>query len=96
MRSNGLNRTITMSQEEADALIKSLVSAGIDKNKIKDVFADCSGPTCSASAQNCFHCHTCKGVNKVNPDALVQLQRELNASKIKNPTINQTISKLLK
>ena len=95
MRGEAINK-ITLTSKETDDLIKSLANTTIDPALIKDVFGDDCQPTCSTSAQNCFHCVKCDNYFAVNPDAMNKIKKEIDAKGIKLKNIDKIAAKVFR
>ena len=92
MKSNPLNKGISMTLAEKEGIVKGLVAAGIDRKVIDAVF-NTAAEGCT-KADNCVHTHPCNNYFKVSPDAMANLQKAMAAKGI-NPRIIPGISKLL-
>ena len=98
MEARRINKIVSISDPERDAILKSLADAGIDKKIIGGILdpkaADCP-PTCSSSAQNCWHCDGCAGYTKsFNADGIMRLKKELDAKGIDIRKLNPAVGKL--
>lgn len=82
MRSDGLNREISISNVEREALVRSLVSAGINERIVNE--------TLSPGSQ------ICDRYWKVNPDSLFKLQSEIKNKNINIAKLDPSAAKLLR
>lgn len=87
MRSEKLNRTIDMTVAEKDAIVNSLVSAGVDRKTIDAVFTPLDG--------NCPSLHISCPSFAPNSEALNKLQAEIKSKGIDIQKINPAIKKLM-
>ena len=96
MRGEAINK-ITLTSQETDELLKSLVNTEIDPALIKSVFGEDCPPTCSSSAENCWHCVKCQSGNfAVNPDAMNKIKKEIDAKGIKMKNIDAIAAKVFR
>ena len=90
MRSEGLNKAITISNAEREALVNSLISAGINEKIVKDALSPV------AAGETCGHVDpTCGNIFAVNPDALGKLKQEIKNKGIDIQKIDPAIKKLM-
>ena len=89
MKSVSINRKVSLTRTEKDAIVRSLVSKGIDEKLVRGALAsvsdDCPDYGCPKFV-----------VDRVNPDALSKLKREMDAKGIKLTNVDPAVAKLFK
>ena len=91
MESRKLNRIVSISTPEKEALIKQLVASGIDKDLASSAI-NSAADGCT-KADNCQN--KCKSYYKVGgPDIMSQLKNEMIAKKIDIKKLGPAASKL--
>ena len=89
MKSVSINRKVSLTRAEKDAIVKSLVAKGIDEKLVRSALAtvsdDCPEYGCPRFV-----------VDRVNPDALSKLKREMDAKGIKMTNVDPAVAKLFR
>lgn len=90
MKTAKINREVSLTPKEAEEMIKGFLKAGVDKKVVGDIF-DC-GPTCSETAENCYH--NCKRPS-FDPGTKIRIQEIIREKKIDPKTLGKAATKFL-
>ena len=100
MEARRINKLTPISESDKNEIISGLIRAGVDRKTIAGILdpktKDCP-PTCSTSAENCWHCAGCAGYSAgIDIDALAKINKELSVKGVNISKINPVMKKFVK
>lgn len=91
MKIEPINRNVSLTPTQRDAIVKSLVSKGIDAKLVHSVLGPVADGCC-----NGYGPYGCPKFIVCEPDAVNKLKKEISAKGIKLTDIDPAVVKLLK
>ena len=96
MKVESMNRKVALKPAERDAIVRSLVSKGINEDLVRSAIATIREQAGCSKADNCVDCEQCTGYFKIDPNALNKLKREMDAKGIKMTNVDPAVAKLFR
>jgi hypothetical protein len=97
MKVESMNRKVALKPAERDAIVRSLVSKGIDEDLVRSAIASVASDDVGCSKTvNCLLSDPCSTYFKIDPNALNKLKRELDAKGIKMTNVDPAVAKLFR
>lgn len=104
MKIESINRKVSLTSAEREAIIKSLVSKGIDESLVRGALA-AAGDNCPEYGCPHFVCDKTDSkstscvkliLEKADPSALLKLKKAMDAKGIKMNSVDPAVAKLFK